>query len=187
MNTPHDPHDTYVIPPNFIEGTTLFGGMFPTRHVIEAGVIAALVGLPLLAVPLSLTARIILLCLTALPLALLALIGVSGQPFSVFLLQFWRFLRNRRILKQTETAATPDPVAAFIPIEKIENGIIYTRDHRYVKLLEVRPVNFLLRSAQEQRNIIYAFISYLKISPVRIQFKVLTKRADMQKHMAIVQ
>ena len=48
------------------------------------------------------------------------------------------------------------------------------------------PINFLLRSAREQRSIIYSFISYLKISPIRIQFKVLTKRADLNKHTEIV-
>lgn len=52
-------------------------------------------------------------------------------------------------------------------MEKIENGIIYTRDHRYLKIVEVIPINFLLRSAREQRNIIYSFISFLKISPVK--------------------
>lgn len=66
------------------------------------------------------------------------------------------------------------------------NGIIYTRDHRYVKVVEVVPVNFLLRSAQEQRSIIYSFISYLKIAPVKVQFKVLTKRADIDRHVESV-
>ena len=66
------------------------------------------------------------------------------------------------------------------------NGIIYTKDHRYIKLIEVIPINFLLRSAKEQRSIIYSFISYLKICPVKIQFKVLTKRADLNKHTDIV-
>ena len=64
-----------------------------------------------------------------------------------------------------------NPVAAYLPIDKIENGIIYTKDHRYIKVIEVVPINFLLRSAREQRNIIYSFISYLKISPVKVQFK----------------
>ncbi|MGN0492611.1 MAG: VirB4 family type IV secretion system protein, partial [Acutalibacteraceae bacterium] len=76
--------------------------------------------------------------------------------------------------------------AELLPIEKIENGVIYTKDRRYVKLIEVLPVNFMLRNAREQRNIIYSFASYLKISPVRIQFKVLTKKADAKKHKEIV-
>ena len=38
--------ETYIIPPNFIEGSTLFGGLFKLRNVIEAGILAALVGVP---------------------------------------------------------------------------------------------------------------------------------------------
>ena len=91
--------------------------------------------------------------------------------------------KNRR---RTADSAFLNPVAEYLPIEKIENGIIYTKDHRYIKVIEVMPINFLLRSAREQRSIIYSFISYLKISPVKIQFKVLTKRADLNKHTDIV-
>ena len=32
--------DTYIIPPNFIESGTFFGGMFKARNVIEAGILA---------------------------------------------------------------------------------------------------------------------------------------------------
>ena len=49
--------------------------------------------------------------------------------------------------------------------KKSKNGIVYTTDGRYVKILEIEPINFLLRSAREQQGIIYSFISYLKISP----------------------
>ena len=234
--------DTYVIPPNFIEGGTLLGGMFKTRNVIEAGTLAVVVGLPVIGLDLSLTVRIIILCLTALPLVLVALIGVSGSSLSAFILQFFSFLRNRRVLNregagasgkrksllpswahnsqkaQEEVDEAPlrsrnslqfdrkerkvtqhktflpreedvrplNPLAEYVPIEKIENGIIYTRDHRHVKVVEVVPVNFLLRSAQEQRSIIYSFISYLKIAPVKVQFKVLTKRADIDRHVETV-
>ncbi len=38
--------DTYIIPPNFIEGGTLMGGMFKTRNVIEAGILGAATGVP---------------------------------------------------------------------------------------------------------------------------------------------
>lgn len=60
-------YETYDIPPNFIEGSTLFGGMFKLRNVIEAGILAAVIGVPIIFLNLSLTLRIILLCLTALP------------------------------------------------------------------------------------------------------------------------
>ena len=48
------------------------------------------------------------------------------------------------------------------------------------------PINFMLRSAREQRNIIYSFVSYLKISPVKLQIKVLTRRADINRHLDTV-
>ena len=79
-----------------------------------------------------------------------------------------------------------NPAAAYLPIQKIENGIVYTRDRRYVKIIEVIPINFLLRSAREQRSIIYSFVSYLKISPVKLQFKVLTRRADINRHLETI-
>ena len=234
--------EVYVIPPNFMEGGTLFGGLLKTRNTIEAVILGLAVGVPVLHLPFSLTVRVVILCLTALPLVLLALIGVSGMSLSAFIRLFFCFLHNRRILSrdgtqggkngktllpswaqqrksdceaedpplpksrsrfsvdlkqrsvtqfktflQEEEAVQPlNALADYIPIEKIEHGVIYTRDHRYVKVVEVVPVNFLLRSAREQRSIIYSFISYLKIAPVKVQFKALTKRADINRHLDTV-
>ena len=331
MNNQND-HDTYIIPPNFVDTGTFFGGMFRARNVIEAGILAAVTGLPVfLFLPFSLTARIIVLCLTTLPLVLFALIGISGESLSSFLVIFLKYMKNRRIVgggesqeamraatsakkgrksskkkspvpsentastgtsqqikidqnnhksgrnekiggisgwrrrgeedfpaefdqvkgyeirqklrpSQTQKKQNPmpqskkhgkagkkgvkkidkrrasaksgkecgsrqqkkdhstrkplhtpepqithlNPVADYLPISRIENGVIYTKDHRYVKVVEVIPINFLLRSAREQRSIIYSFVSYLKISPVKLQFKVLTRRADIGRHMETV-
>lgn len=366
MNNQSD-HDTYIIPPNFVDTGTFFGGMFKARNVIEAGILGFVTGLPvLLFLPFGLTARIIILCLTALPLMLVALIGISGESLSAFLIIFLKYLKNRRVVggaedkkqdipssiendkkrrkgrkqkkekaelqadqdmqsrqnrhsaqsrhpgqaqqsgkaKQPRQAKQPNsgrryrhmraddfpaefdqvkgyeirqklrpvkkqrtmiernpenvrtlkqetkktaglrekqplkssanpkkqrmkssaeskkqmkssagakkqqfhssaasknprhtqepafsclnPVADYLPIQKIANGIIYTKDHRFVKVVEVVPINFLLRSAREQRNIIYSFVSYLKISPVKMQFKVLTRRADIGRHLNTV-
>jgi len=276
-------HDIYIIPPNFIETGTFFGGMFRARNVIEAGILAFAIGTPVfLCLPFGLTARIIALCLTALPVALVALIGISGESLSQFLITFLKYLRNRRVVggdgeqpcektapsksagkhlkqkppkerkpkapkrrrsgeadfpaefdevrgyeireklrpkknakkerpakaskakkkakKRPEKERMPkrpahikeekppcvNPVADYLPIEKIANGIIYTKDHRFVKVVEVVPINFMLRSAREQRNIIYSFVSYLKISPVKLQIKVLTRRADINRHLDTV-
>jgi len=71
----------------------------------------------------------------------------------------------------------------MIPVTEIKNGIIHLQDGRYVKILEVEPINFLLRSSREQRSIIASFASWLKISPVKLQVKVLTKKADISKHL----
>ena len=77
-------HDIYIIPPNFIESGTFFGGMFRARNVIEAGILAFAIGVPVfMFVPFGLTTRIIILCLTALPAALVALIGISDYLFEI--------------------------------------------------------------------------------------------------------
>ncbi len=77
--------------------------------------------------------------------------------------------------------------ATYLPIRKIKNGIIYTNDGRYVKILEILPINFLLRSPSEQRNIVFSFLSYLKIAPVRMQFKIVSKKADIAEYLEKIQ
>ena len=301
--------DIYIIPPNYIESGTLLGGMIKVRNAVEAGILACVIGIPVfVCIPFGLTAKIVTLCLTALPAALVALIGIDGESLSSFLLIWIRYRRNRRVIgttgvgdqsgpdqaaektkrtgtlsrekkkekagKQATTlrkaagkrhgkvkredfpaefdelkkyemreklrkAGKPrqksdgrkaaemapastfvkksekkenekilkkrtgseksgtqekekraesclNPVADYLPVEKIQDGIIYTRDHRYLSILEITPVNFLLRSAREQKSIIYSYLSYLKISPVKLQIKVITRKADINRHLDTV-
>lgn len=324
MSNPEEQRPT-LIPPNFIEKGKILNGTFDIRNAIEAIILALLIGVPVVQLPLSLTTRIIILCMTALPAAMVALIGIGGQSITAFLMNALRFLKNRRIIRRSDVmpeqhkrqkiprqreekrpkkkpkkrkeevktedssrqAEEPAPVERkkkerrqfdtstkrgirrqaredirylkyeqklareeaarkkraeklqaaqearrqkeasrlaakeakakkreaayekrhpekpesasmqsakkkrrkyqtledYLPIEKIAHGVIYTRDGRYVKILEVEPINFLLRSAREQMGIIYSFISYLKISPVKLQIKMISKRADINRHL----
>lgn len=269
MSMRQEDSDIYVIPPNFIETGTILGGTIRFRNAMEALVIALVIGIPVFKLPVTLTTKIIIACLTVLPMGLFAIIGINGESLSSFVINFFVYLKNRRIvgmteenesvaaentekkktvrkkaakknacqtkkkkvkakkedfpeefgshrerhaskkamwsdsassprekgraripgLKQTppeETVTMLNPVAEYLPIQKVENGIIHTKDHRYVKIIEVVPINFLLRSAREQKNIIYSFVSYLKISPVKLQFKVLTRRADINRHLETI-
>lgn len=77
--------------------------------------------------------------------------------------------------------------SSYLPIQKIKDGIIHTTDHRYVKIVEVLPINFLLRSPNEQRNVVFSFLSYLKIAPVKMQFKVISKKADISEYLEKIQ
>jgi len=77
-------------------------------------------------------------------------------------------------------------VQNFIPIKDIRYGIIETTDGRFVRILEIEPINFMLRSPEEQHGIISLFASWLKISPVKLQFKSITRRADSDKHVAMI-
>ena len=74
----------------------------------------------------------------------------------------------------------------FIPIKNLKHGIIETTDGRYIKILEIEPINFMLRSEEEQYEIICSFASWLKISPVHLQFKSITRKAVSDKHIAML-
>lgn len=294
------------IPRNFIERGTFMGGTFKIRNAIEGGILAILITIPVMYLPLSLTVRIIIVCMTALPAAMVSLIGIAGESLTAFLMNAIRFLKNRRIIYRSDKIPDSFPkrkwkshpakqprkreqkkmpkdkplkmdavqmepeedflselppiqiperrefdtstkrgikrqakedirilkqikrqkesrkkqqiqlerkrdkqktvmeksmqrdavrkdrepkrkkfqtVEDYLPIEKISNGIVYTTDHRYLKILEIEPINFLLRSAREQQGIIFSFISYLKISPVKLQIKMISKKADINKHL----
>lgn len=80
---------------------------------------------------------------------------------------------------------TSEFVQDFLPVREIRNGIIETTDDRYVKIIEILPINFLLRSSEEQYNIISSFASWLKISPMKLQFKSVSRKADSDKHVHI--
>lgn len=81
---------------------------------------------------------------------------------------------------------TSEFVQDFLPVREIRNGIIETSDDRYVKIIEILPINFLLRSSEEQYNIISSFATWLKISPMKLQFKSVSRKADSDKHVAMV-
>lgn len=324
MSKPEELQSAFI-PRNYIEHGTFMGGIFKIRNAIEGGAIAAAITALVVHLPFSLTTRIIILCITALPAAMLCLIGINGESVTSFLLSALRFLGRRRMIyrydtlpdsirhkrmklprrtreqqspkkksnrRENESKATPpkefhptrpdnygvwdirkkrkkydtstkrgirkqaredihilkkvqkqelknkrfiqkemkqhskelkrarkkeqkaeqsvhevketsskegqrkstsvtkqklkrkyQTIEEFLPIDKIENGVIYTKDHRYVRILEIEPINFLLRSAREQQGIIYSFISYLKISPVKLQIKMISKKADINKHL----
>ena len=251
MSYHKEEQDIYYIPPNFLTSGRLFGGMIRVRNAIEACVLVLLTGLPIIRLPLSLTARIILLCLIPLPLGIFAVIGFDGDSLTEFALNWIKWLFNRRILyrsdaepqlsdkpsvrqrrenqthhqppeqlgiklkqhppkarkrgkrrqrkssdkkktaqdrkaspKKCRKAATTESI---IPVVDINHGIAHLSDDRYIKILEVEPINFLLRSVREQKNIISAFASWMKISPVKLQIKVLTKKADISKHLNAIE
>ena len=75
---------------------------------------------------------------------------------------------------------------SFIPIKKIRNGIIETKDGRYVKILEILPINFDMQAASERNMIIWQFASWIKTAPVRMQFKVISRKAESSGHIEAI-
>ena len=76
-----------------------------------------------------------------------------------------------------------EAVQDFVPVREIRHGIIETSDHRYIKILEIEPVSFMLLSEEEQMEIIASFASWLKIAPMTLQFKSITRKADSERYI----
>lgn len=83
-----------------------------------------------------------------------------------------------------QAAQYPNSIQKWLPVLDIRDGIVMTKDSRYVKVLEVMPVNFDLKSLIEQQNIIYYFGSYLKVAPDNLQIKIMTQKADIAGYEA---
>ena len=270
MSEPKDQIDLYFIPPNFAEEGTVLSGRLRTRNAVETAILVFFMLKPLTMLDTTLKIKIYIGVAVILPVMIVSLIGIQGESLTAFLMSFFRYIRQCRLLAPPDTgyrlernrrlkklardrerrerrqrkedggkkhdraeAESGKPVrtikkaysrerrtkklgrtearleekkerkekrsckpfrpegpvdvgpvprtlaAGCIPITGITDGIIHTSDGRHVKIVEVMPVNFLLRSPIEQRNIIYSFIGYLKIAPVKIQIKVLSKKADI--------
>ena len=72
----------------------------------------------------------------------------------------------------------------YSPIRDVCDGIILTKDGRYVKIMEFTPVNLALRSGSERDIIISSFAAALKVMPETVQFKVVTRKADTNKFLS---
>ena len=101
MSSPEE-QQIALIPRNFMEHGTFMGGMFKIRNAIEGAVLAGGIGIPVVHLPLSLTTRIIILCMTSLPAAMVALIGIGGESLTSFLMNALRFVKNRRIIYRSD-------------------------------------------------------------------------------------
>lgn len=75
----------------------------------------------------------------------------------------------------------------YIPIRDIDRGMIITNDGRYIKVLEILPTNFLLKTEDEQESLIYNYASWLNISPMKTQLKIITRKADTSELINFVQ
>ncbi|MGF7010525.1 conjugal transfer ATP-binding protein TraC [Lachnospiraceae bacterium PF1-22] len=85
--------------------------------------------------------------------------------------------KNSKKLKKYSTSSTQK----FLGIEKISHGIVVVRDNgrkRYIRIMEVEPTNFHLKTNTEKNNIINQFYGWIRISPQRFQISITTMRRD---------
>lgn len=69
--------------------------------------------------------------------------------------------------------------STLYPIKDIRGGMIITNDNRYIRIMEISPINFQLKAPIEQNKVTNAFESFLRIAPDNFQMKVLAKKTDI--------
>ena len=96
------PEETPVsfIPSNFIEKGKILNGTFDIRNAIESIVLSLAIGIPVFHLPLS---------MTALPAAMVALIGIGGESITAFLMNALRFVVNRRVIWRSDSLPEGKP------------------------------------------------------------------------------
>lgn len=71
----------------------------------------------------------------------------------------------------------------WFPIKKIDNGVIETKNKEYIKMLEVLPINFELKSNFEKQAIIHQYKIFLKTCNFNMQILVQSKKNDLDSHI----
>ena len=89
----------FYIPANFEDSGKIMG-IFGIRNVVEAGVLSLpFVFFTFRLVPVSLTWKIIVSSIFAIPIGGFSIMGINDDPLSVFVKTWWKWLTKRRIIE----------------------------------------------------------------------------------------
>lgn len=117
-----------------------------------------------------------------------AVVGAAILMVLLSLLKRKKDKRRRKPQQGMENAAagikkneTVQSTQSFAGVKAVVDGIVVTADGRFVKILEFYPINFLLKSAQEQDSIVENFSAFLHNCPTKIQIKSVSTRSDVSR------
>ncbi len=73
------------------------------------------------------------------------------------------------------------------PVKDLRDGIVLTKDGRYVQILEFSPINFELRPEKDKINIADTFGAAINLFPNKFQIKILSRKANVDNHIQDIQ
>ena len=73
---------------------------------------------------------------------------------------------------------------SFSPISDVRDGIIVTKDGKFVKLMEFSPINYGLRSNEDKNMITAQYAAAIRSFPSVVQIKVLSNRANVEHYIS---
>ena len=103
MSEPKERIDLYFIPPNFAEEGTVLSGRLRTRNAVETAVLVFFMLKPLTMLDTTLKIKIYIGVAVILPVMIVSLIGIQGESLTAFLMSFFRYIRQRRVLAPPDT------------------------------------------------------------------------------------
>lgn len=78
-------------------------------------------------------------------------------------------------------------IQEWIKIEKIfNNGIIKTKNNKYIKIIKIIPVNYYLKSELEKEAILNSYKNFLKVCNFNIQILIQSQKEDLSLHCSSV-
>ena len=102
--------NVFSIPANYTDSGKILGGMLEPRNAIEAVILLVIVGYPeLMWIPMPTTIRIVVMTVTLLPLAVVAVMGIDGDSLCQYLGHIIVFWCNRRKLHYRRIGYKYDP------------------------------------------------------------------------------
>ncbi len=79
-------------------------------------------------------------------------------------------------------------VQEWIPINHIyQEGIIETKENTYLKILEVVPINYNLKSDLEKQSILNSYKIFLKTCQFDMQILIQSNKEDLSRHISRIQ
>ena len=76
-------------------------------------------------------------------------------------------------------------VQNWLPFENIfENGIIKLKNNSYIKIIEIIPINFNLKSELEKEAILNSYKIFLKTCNFNFQILIQSNKENLEKHIS---
>lgn len=91
------------------------------------------------------------------------------------------FMKKKEVISEEEKLRIN--AKNWMPIKNIRNGIIELKNGNFIKLVEVTPINFKLKSRTDRRFLIYNYRSFLKACRFPMQISIQCKKADVDPHI----
>lgn len=91
--------------------------------------------------------------------------------------------KNKKKRQRKPRPSTRYRTQSFLNIRDVSDGIIITKDERYIRIVEVLPTNFFNKDALEQERIVYQFAQYLSHAPRTMQVKVMSVPETAQDYL----